>query len=1210
MKCNNSELKIFSSLDEDLQQMIVERCCLKDTDENVMICLNHEEALGKLFIVKTNAHRVCLWHSHSNKRTVGNLKNPFPSTIGTDKKMSMFLFNHHNIILPFQSKVCKHCKKKCQEILKGFEEDSIRTPVIRRSILAQSVPMDISPSNSVVSLNSMQAPYQDSSQSSYAPSQELEKDKKVHLDALIKANKIDVSVKSRLYDNWDDVHPSRQRQTLNYAGAAVASAIQTIAPNEPGLLYRKLSDNPRYVEKHLNDEVPLSALAKEIVNTANGLAGSWDALKQYFSTVYGLPGINFKFLSQFNRRPMSSDSEGSDDEEFDKITLDEDLFFIFNFTYHLWISGVKHRLRFGHGMAPVIREKTYKWYYDTELCNTIFDFVVSPLNTQRNSYGVFNIKEDDGTKYTIGRVIRHQNNSDLVKSIQAHLRGLGMQVPSTSFLFKFLTYLPAASTKEMKGVNNVQEDAMRAFTTLDDIVENYSNKCSLPEDERINLKSCLSASKTYLKTEYYNNLSQTNPIRSHCVSCAVSDTKDSSKFSEECGHKHEGLKCEKCLLTYKTIAILKKLLLQYKDDQILSDYDTAVIEKRLKDSKAAIQQYQAHLIKVYTQEGEWQRLMDQRDPQTAFLEMDWGMKILPRRYRGKQSEWYGQNGMSNHISCFTRIVPHTFNEDGTPKTYRKQPDTYVAIVNDASKQDALTTAALVKENLIAYKKNNPDVKRVYLRSDCAGCYKCTKLIQAMYSLDIDDLTIMGYVYSAPCDGKSACNTYAAIVKHHLTKMVSKGQMDITTPRQLAEAISAASGIANVVVQLGTFSFRDDIYYKKMAKITDLNTIIFLENNILVYKQGRYGEGEQISMNKIPFPSNFDYETIGSEQPRRDEKQILLYRENGETENIEGEIEDYDDDNDELDEDIRDGLIYQCPNDNCDAEYLTLENLYDHQLSRKCFQKTKLRTQSIGAHYQRRYIEMYSLNQGENLTLSERRYKHIDWNDQIHFASLLSTFSWDIDDLKNLFCKGFGVMNFRSKNVIHDDVRAFVKQKFDEGESTKRHMSYPKIVSAIEDEKDASGLPKFFPHKWLDSQQVSYLITKFIKEKGSKSNSANVEPSEEDISVASAEEIYARRRDAIQTAVEQVQIQRPPAEQCHPILMEDGTNVCDIAKNYHDNKDGKASLIMNQDFSEILPILQAINVKPQGKNRRLAANAIVQFVKKECGCIPKRRKKNA
>ena len=61
------------------------------------------------------------------------------------------------------------------------------------------------------------------------------------------------------------------------------------------------------------------------------------------------------------------------------------------------------------------------------------------------------------------------------------------------------------------------------------------------------------------------------------------------------------------------------------------------------------------------------------------------------------------SGSSVHISCITRIVPSTFEDDGiTPKAYKKEVDAYASIVKDSSKQDALTSAATFKANIEAY----------------------------------------------------------------------------------------------------------------------------------------------------------------------------------------------------------------------------------------------------------------------------------------------------------------------------------------------------------------------------------------------------------------------------------------------------------------------------------------------------------------------------
>ena len=442
-------------------------------------------------------------------------------------------------------------------------------------------------------------------------------------------------------------------------------------------------------------------------------------------------------------------------------------------------------------------------------------------------------------------------------------------------------------------------------------------------------------------------------------------------------------------------------------------------------------------------------------------------------------------------------------------------------------------------------------------------------------------------------------------------MVNSGQiLYITNPEELAKAITAATGVANVVVMLGKFNYENDITFKKIPKISELSTFSFGEESIWVWKQGRYGPGLEIKMKKIPFPATFDFQIIGSEQPRRKEKP-LLYKKSGETEVIEGEIEDFDDDeneNDQLKDPIIQGEIYRCPEPNCHAEYQSLGGLFDHQIRKKCFQKTKLRTETIGSHFQRKYIDMFGLNMTEKIAKSALRYRHTDFSEEIVPISLLSHLSERVGVTQNVFGQGFAVKIIRTKNAIHDDVRSFVKEIFLQGEMTNRHTPYPDIVLAIENEKDDFGNPKFFPTKWLDYQQVSYLITKFKKEKNTSSE--NIEPTAEDIANDMAQENFARRRDAIRVALENIENLPPINEQSHPLLLEDGTNICEIARDYNENENPKDSLLMQElKFDDLLPILNAIGHQQEGKNRKKAAQAIVKFVKNQCGCIPLRRRKN-
>ena len=226
--------------------------------------------------------------------------------------------------------------------------------------------------------------------------------------------------------------------------------------------------------------------------------------------------------------------------------------------------------------------------------------------------------------------------------------------------------------KEMQGVNNIQEDAMRSFETMNDILTKYSD-CGLPEDQYLNLKSGIGSIKTYLKCQYFQNLSWESHILSHCVTCAVSDPND-ARFQRNCMFTNEiSEKCRKCELIHEIFDVFEGLLDQYKTE--MTPHQAAIISRQISDAQVAICAYQTHLVKTFTQDTVWQNLFEKCDPTVAFMTMDWAMKFIPRRYREKQSEWFAKNGIPWHISCVERIIPHK----DIPGQWQKKTDSFASV---------------------------------------------------------------------------------------------------------------------------------------------------------------------------------------------------------------------------------------------------------------------------------------------------------------------------------------------------------------------------------------------------------------------------------------------------------------------------------------------------------------------------------------------------
>ena len=69
--------------------------------------------------------------------------------------------------------------------------------------------------------------------------------------------------------------------------------------------------------------------------------------------------------------------------------------------------------------------------------------------------GTYQIKKSDGVKHYVAQNIRNFSNSELVRKIQNHLRGLKFaeeKIPGRTYMEKIINSLPAKKAKQMKGL--------------------------------------------------------------------------------------------------------------------------------------------------------------------------------------------------------------------------------------------------------------------------------------------------------------------------------------------------------------------------------------------------------------------------------------------------------------------------------------------------------------------------------------------------------------------------------------------------------------------------------------------------------------------------------------------------------------------------------------------------------------------------------------
>ena len=132
----------------------------------------------------------------------------------------------------------------------------------------------------------------------------------------------------------------------------------------------------------------------------------------------------------------------------------------------------------------------------------------------------------------------------------------------------------------------------------------------------------------------------------------------------------------------------------------------------------------------------------------TLIAMDWAMKFLQLRHRERQSDWYGKRGLSWHVSSV--VSRNTESSALEVSSYSH--------LFDQCTQDWYAVTSIVENLLSNLKIEHPNLQRVYLRSDEAGCYHNSSLIAA--ARDVGErvgVVVEAEHFSEPQSGKDICD---------------------------------------------------------------------------------------------------------------------------------------------------------------------------------------------------------------------------------------------------------------------------------------------------------------------------------------------------------------------------------------------------------------------------------------------------------------------
>lgn len=753
IKCSGPVINL-EDVDYDERRSIKWRCC--DTDlpfENAMICKSHKEKLGKKFTKMTNS---CFWPEHHKSWA-------FVRPYRVEKEESFYLYQNFGIFLPFKSKVCMKCmsnyyNEKLKE--KNFKKEDYPTPKSQVSLLdlgERDDPMVIDDDPNDLDFDPPNVG--DDTIANDDPKAEA-------LHNLLEVNdfNLDKDTLKILDKPYARAGKTRQWQLKKLVSAGIAAVIHsaTTFKKDDTLIYKEVIESD-YVEANLvGRKMPSEDLVASIREYNHAPTSS--ARLQIYSRL--AVRFGFKKLSRYNSpsnfQTHLDGSEIEDDEETEPLDYEPNEIGVYWFPSinpYFHQKAVKHFYRAGYSTAPVVEKQTCRWRQMESVVDEITTFVMDHC-TESLAYGVKDVivRTPEGVKKVpIVKTYRRQNDEDLTNMIIAHLKDKDLPIPSKSYIKKLLREaMPAEKTKEVCGVNSFAEDANEGFQQLRKVLEDM--RPNIGEENFKNIDTNLAKVKTYLKSHYAQNLAMTSSVISHCASHACSDPSNPNlQFDCEDSHIHNE-ECDWCTQLNQTFDVFCGLLAEYSNTiecEIKRDILLEDTEEALKN----IARYQSHLVKAFIQKDAWMKRFEELDEANIFVTSDWSQKMNPKQHREKQSEYFGKRGISMHITVVEKLKSEK-DERGNIKKYNIETDTYASIIDKDSIQDSQAVVAIILANLADYKKLHPEVKRAFLRSDCAGCYKSSKCLEAMWqkSISIPGLCIAAWIFSAPQAGKSKCDT--------------------------------------------------------------------------------------------------------------------------------------------------------------------------------------------------------------------------------------------------------------------------------------------------------------------------------------------------------------------------------------------------------------------------------------------------------------------
>lgn len=202
---------------------------------------------------------------------------------------------------------------------------------------------------------------------------------------------------------------------------------------------------------------------------------------------------------------------------------------------------------------------------------------------------------------------------------------------SFSSLMKIINEIKPAPQSQLSGLDNFLVDGIEAIETLILIVK------KLEPNNFKEIEKNLRKSEIYIKTNFSLRCSENANCTSHCITCALSDSKNPC-FNKLCSSEHD-FRCPECDAIIDNISTVENMIHSYNGPE------KDIIEFDMEISKQKILNWLSHQIRGVQQNKAQSDAFENISESTALWLRDWSQKVLPQRFREKQQEYFGKRGM-------------------------------------------------------------------------------------------------------------------------------------------------------------------------------------------------------------------------------------------------------------------------------------------------------------------------------------------------------------------------------------------------------------------------------------------------------------------------------------------------------------------------------------------------------------------------------------